>query len=159
MSDIETIARRRRLAEEELIRRGVLKARRFPPGLRLVMRLMPRLKAPYYGDHGTYGLILAVLFGLPMTLFICIPVWLSDEVPLSFGLLLGFGSGALFGLLFTGWMKRVHDRMDLTPWEHLEDGITEARPGDRQALDTMEAGMIRSPFRGGLGGHLGDKDD
>lgn len=114
MTGEPTTQERRDLAEQELQARGLIK-NGYPGGMRLILRLFPEQKAPYYGDHGRYGLQLGVMFAIPMTAFLLFVSTLDDDLPVLFFFLMGLGAGAAFGAIFGLMMTAIHRRMKLTP--------------------------------------------
>lgn len=148
-----TIQERRDLAEQELLVRGLIK-NRYPGGMRLIMRLFPEQKAPYYGDHGRYGLQLGVLFAIPMTAFLLFAGSLSDDISILFFLLIGLGAGAAFGAIFGLMMKAIHRRMKLTPWEELGTRPPGEIPEGAATFEEIEAEYFHRPLTSGLRDHL-----
>lgn len=147
---------RRDLAEQELLARGLIK-KRYPGGMRLIMRLFPQQKAPYYGDHGRYGLQLGAMFAIPMTAFLLFAGSLSDDIPILYFLLMGFGGGAAFGAIFALMMKAIHRRMKLTPWEELGNRPPGEIPEGAATFNEIEAEYFRRPLTSGLRDHLNEQ--
>ena len=125
---VETVAIRRRHAREELMRRGVLKGGDYPPGMRLVMRIFPRLKPPYYGDRAANAAILGTLFALPMGAMLIFVSLAGENLPIWAALLLAAGGGAFFGWRLTGYTIAAHRRLRLTPWDQLDHPAPEDPP-------------------------------
>jgi hypothetical protein len=148
-----TTQERRDLAEQELLARGLIKFR-YPAGMRLIMRLFPEQKAPYYGDHGRYGLQLGAMFAIPFTAFLLFVGSLSDDVPILFFLLMGLGAGAAFGAIFGMMMKAIHRRMKLTPWAELGTRPSGEIPDGAATFKEIEAEYFRRPLTSGLRDHL-----
>ena len=137
------VANRRRHALLELRERGVLKSGKYPPGLRLILWLFPRQKAPYYGDYGLYGVQMGVLFALPFVGLLSWVISLEGTLHWSLGAGLGFGAGALFGYVMSAWMKSVHRKLMLTPWDQLDEP-SGAAPKDAERYKDLEREMLRN---------------
>lgn len=134
--DQETIARRNMHAIEELRYRGFLRNGKLPPGLRLLMKLFPRQKAPYYGDYWLYGLQQGILFGLP---FIAVLAWgfaAGGEHSVWLGVGVGLLAGAEFGGGMSYYMNWANKKAKLTPWEQLDEPAPKEVP--KGAVDPEE---------------------
>lgn len=142
----EQVATRRRHAEAELIRRGVLK-RGFPPGLQIAMALFPGLKSPYHGDHGKYAVFYGVFFGM---LFVLVLGWLfhaDGRFPAWIGVALGVAAGAGFGIVLSAWQRSVGRRLKLTPWQQLDKPASKKTPEGAEDYETVEGELFRKVRR------------
>lgn len=140
MSDI---AIRRAHAEQELIARGVIGPNGLPPGMRLILRLFPHQKVPFYGDYWLAGLQLGVMFGLPMAAFIGWICSLGDKVSVGLGLGLGAAGGVAFGGVFALYLPMVHRRAKLSDWAALDRPPGAAVPERAQDIADINKSFLR----------------